>query len=236
MSASTSIPSPSPRSDLWGEAANPRDDVTLDLWESYLVAGLTTRSPPAIPVFEEPWQAQVLAMADSLVQAGRISAKDWAEALGAELARAEAAGAPDTSATYYEAALTALEHLTTAGTPITAEDLATRKAEWTRAYKATPHGQPVTLASAAERANRRKLTLSSWSKYLGGSGGLAPRKGWAGGPTHPKSLRRPHPLPRPARLSMWVGTRLHEGSDGFVSIRLSYGWRLQDLSRRQEML
>jgi len=103
---------------------------------------------PREPVFEEPWQAQVLAMADSLVQAGRISASDWADALGTELARAEAAGRPDTTATYYVAALAALENLATQATAITAEDLATRKAEWTRAYEATPHGQPVTLASA----------------------------------------------------------------------------------------
>ncbi|WP_438362956.1 nitrile hydratase accessory protein [Nioella halotolerans] len=105
---------------------------------------------PRDPVFEEPWQAQVLAMADSMVQAGRISASDWADALGAELARAEAAGQPDTTATYYAAALAALETLTTKATPITAEELAIRKADWTRAHERTPHGQPVRLARDAD--------------------------------------------------------------------------------------
>lgn len=107
---------------------------------------------PRDPVFEEPWQAQVLAMADSLVQAGLIGAGDWAEALGAELRAAQAAGRPDTTATYYEAALAALEGLMTRTTPITPEQLATRKAEWTRAFAATPHGQPVDLARGRGRS------------------------------------------------------------------------------------
>ncbi len=100
---------------------------------------------PRDPVFDEPWQAQVLAMADSFVQSGRIRATDWAETLGDELRRSEAAGKPDTTTTYYEAALAALERLTTAATPITGNDLAARKADWTRAYERTPHGQPVLL-------------------------------------------------------------------------------------------
>ena len=54
-------------------------------------------APPA-RWFEEPWQAQALALADSLVQAGRFSATDWAAALGTALGEAEARGAPDTSA------------------------------------------------------------------------------------------------------------------------------------------
>lgn len=101
---------------------------------------------PRDPVFDEPWQAQVLAMADTLVRTGRFSATTWAETLGAELAKAEAAGAPDTTQTYYEAALAALERLATTETPITRTDLARRKSEWTRAYERTPHGQPVVLA------------------------------------------------------------------------------------------
>ena len=47
------------------------------------------------PVFDEPWQAQALAMADSLVQEGTLSASDWAATLGAEIRSATNAGAPD---------------------------------------------------------------------------------------------------------------------------------------------
>lgn len=103
---------------------------------------------PRDPAFDEAWQAQTLAIADSMVRAGRFTANDWAETLGAELSAAEAAGKPDTTATYYDAALAALETLTTASTTITPADLATRKADWTRAYQRTPHGQPVDLARA----------------------------------------------------------------------------------------
>ena len=100
---------------------------------------------PRDPVFDEAWQAQVLAIADTMVQAGRFSATAWAETLGAELRAAEAAGQPDTTQTYYEAALVALERLTTRAMAITEDDLAARKADWTRAYERTPHGQPVLL-------------------------------------------------------------------------------------------
>ena len=37
------------------------------------------------PMFDEPWQAQVLGMADILITAGVISSDAWATALGAEL-------------------------------------------------------------------------------------------------------------------------------------------------------
>jgi nitrile hydratase accessory protein len=100
---------------------------------------------PRDPVFDEAWQAQVLAIADTMVQAGRFSATEWAETLGAGLRAAEAEGRPDTALTYYETALAALERLVTETTPITEADLVTRKADWTRAYDRTPHGQPVLL-------------------------------------------------------------------------------------------
>ncbi|WP_164744566.1 nitrile hydratase accessory protein [Nioella ostreopsis] len=105
---------------------------------------------PRDPVFDEAWQAQVLAIADTMVQAGRFTATDWAETLGAELRAAEAAGKPDTTGTYYEAALSALERLTTEATDITGADLSARKATWTRAYERTPHGQPVLLDSGRD--------------------------------------------------------------------------------------
>ena len=103
-------------------------------------------APPG-EVFDEAWQAQTLAMADSLVRAGHITATDWAEALGAELKAAERAGHPDTLDTYYTAALTALEKLS-AAIGISADDQSTRKSQWTRAYLNTPHGAPVHLTAA----------------------------------------------------------------------------------------
>jgi hypothetical protein len=61
------------------------------------------------------------------------------------LRRAEADGAPDTEATYYSAALEALEMLSEAETGISAADLADRKHAWEEAYHRTPHGKPVVL-------------------------------------------------------------------------------------------
>jgi hypothetical protein len=47
------------------------------------------------PTFDEPWQAQVLGMADTPVTAGVISADAWARTLGAELVKRSASGAED---------------------------------------------------------------------------------------------------------------------------------------------
>jgi nitrile hydratase accessory protein len=105
------------------------------------------------PAFAEPWQAEVLALAFALTEQGVFSAAEWSEALGAELRRAEAAGAPED--TYYAAALTALEQLTGAA-GISEDTLAARVEAWRQAYLRTPHGQPVVLAAAADIRGRDK--------------------------------------------------------------------------------
>jgi nitrile hydratase accessory protein len=102
------------------------------------------------PTFAEPWQAQVLGLAFALAENGVFSAAEWSEALGAELRRAEAAGAPDDHGTYYAAALAALERLVAARGGITVAALSRRTAEWRRAYLQTPHGQPVELAAGGQ--------------------------------------------------------------------------------------
>ncbi|MEF2552542.1 nitrile hydratase accessory protein [Aurantimonas sp. A2-1-M11] len=101
-------------------------------------------APPG-RVFDEPWQAQALALADALVQQGRFSALDWAEALGAELSKAEAQGGPDTMETYYLAVLVSLERLCETRAGISGTDRARRRSEWEAAYRRTPHGEPVEL-------------------------------------------------------------------------------------------
>ena len=92
------------------------------------------------PVFEEAWQAQALAMADTLVKAGAFSAGEWAAALG-EAVRAE----DDTTAGYYRAVLRALEGLLDGGGAVPAPELEARRDAWARAYETTPHGEPVEL-------------------------------------------------------------------------------------------
>ena len=97
------------------------------------------------PVFDEPWHAQVLAIADAMVRAGHFSASDWAEALGAARSAAEKRDDPDTVETYYMCAVEALEGLVAGRTAITGGALSDRKKAWARAYLATPHGKPVKL-------------------------------------------------------------------------------------------
>lgn len=101
-------------------------------------------APPA-PAFDEAWQAQALAMADAMVKAGHFSATEWAEALGAELAAAEARGEADTLQTYYQAVLRALEALTASRAGISRTEQDQRRADWEAAYLRTPHGKPVVL-------------------------------------------------------------------------------------------
>lgn len=99
------------------------------------------------PVFDEGWQAQVLAMAFNLVEQGQFTATEWSEALGAELVKARQRGDADNSATYYQAVLTALEGLLHERAALTNELLDQRTEAWRSAYLHTPHGQPVKLKS-----------------------------------------------------------------------------------------
>src|SRR5690606_18477420 len=78
-----------------------------------ILSGPEAPPPSAGPTFDEPWQAQLLALADTLTRGGAFTPTAWSDALGAALRRAAAEGAPDTVATYYEAVLEALEGLLT---------------------------------------------------------------------------------------------------------------------------
>ena len=100
---------------------------------------------PPKPVVDEPWQAQGLALADTMVKAGRFTAVEWAEALGTALKEAETPGAPETLDTYYTAVISALERLCEAHVGISGADRSLRRSAWEAAYLRTPHGRPVEL-------------------------------------------------------------------------------------------
>ena len=100
------------------------------------------------PTFDEAWQAQSLAIADTLVDAGVVTATRWAEALGSELKSAARAGAADDADTYYLAVLGAVEKLLRQIEIIGREELDARVDAWRQAYLSTPHGQPVELQAA----------------------------------------------------------------------------------------
>ena len=95
--------------------------------------------------FDEPWQAEALALSMALVQAGRFSSAEWAASLGAAIKRAQAAGDRDDGSSYYNHVLNALEQLVLEKSLATPDALAARKEAWRAAYARTPHGQPVLL-------------------------------------------------------------------------------------------
>lgn len=97
------------------------------------------------PAFEEAWQAEVLAIADTLVQNGMFSASEWSDALGEALETAAADGAADNQETYYRCALQALETLVASNSEIDRQAMAGKREDWEQAYLSTPHGQPVNL-------------------------------------------------------------------------------------------
>ena len=100
---------------------------------------------PDGPLFNEPWEAQALAIAYRLIEEGRITREDWANALGAAIKAAQAEGDPDEGGTYYHHVLAAIESLTVEKGLTDSSELADRKQAWTEAYLSTPHGQPVEL-------------------------------------------------------------------------------------------
>ncbi|HUL99635.1 MAG TPA: nitrile hydratase accessory protein [Mycobacterium sp.] len=100
--------------------------------------------PEPLP-FDEPWQAEALALSMALVQAGRFSSDEWAVSLGAAIKRAQAAGDRDDGSSYYNHVLNALEQLVLEKSLATAGVLTARKEALRAAYARTPHGQPVLL-------------------------------------------------------------------------------------------
>jgi nitrile hydratase accessory protein len=102
-----------------------------------------TSSAPESPPFDEPWQAQVFAMAVSLNQRALFSWSEWTKALGAEIAA-------DPDGPYFQAWLRALEKISIAKGVASGGELHDLAEAWRAAAEATPHGRPIVL-----RARRR---------------------------------------------------------------------------------
>ena len=100
------------------------------------------------PVFREPWEAQVFALAVTLSEAGLFTWDEWAQTLGAEIKAAQAAGDPDLGDTYYTHWQRALERLVAEKGAVDDAAIGERSDQWRRAYLNTPHGQPIELKAA----------------------------------------------------------------------------------------
>jgi nitrile hydratase accessory protein len=101
------------------------------------------------PVFGEPWQAQAFALAVRLSAQGHFTWKEWAAALADELKAAANRGKPDDGSHYYHHWLAALERLVATKRLSDPTAMLARKEAWAEAYRRTPHGKPVELASGS---------------------------------------------------------------------------------------
>ncbi len=92
--------------------------------------------------FKQPWQAHAFAIAVKLHEQGLFTWSEWAETLSNYI---KEAGPDDDVENYYHHWMAALETIVDAKKAASYEELATRKGQWDRAAKATPHGHPILL-------------------------------------------------------------------------------------------
>ena len=95
--------------------------------------------------FDEPWQAEALAIVDILIKQGLFSATTWSATLGVVLSAADGHGEQDNLDTYYRSVILALEKLIAKHSDIDNDAMSAKRKEWEDAYRSTPHGHPVTL-------------------------------------------------------------------------------------------
>ncbi len=105
------------------------------------------------PIFNEAWEAQAFAMVVALHEAGLFAWSEWTEALSREIAAASRSSDRNPGNSYYRHWLAALESLVVEKGGASRTALASRKAAWARAAKATPHGEPILLANDPERSS-----------------------------------------------------------------------------------
>ncbi len=98
------------------------------------------------PVFAEPWEAEVFAMAVMLHERGVFAWPEFAARLGAALV-----GDPTGATQYYEHWLQALEAMVIDHGLTDGPSLDERTDAWLAAAEATPHGRPILLFGTRER-------------------------------------------------------------------------------------
>ena len=106
---------------------------------------VTVSTSGVVPMIDRLREDCPVALAVSLHQRGLFSWPEWAAALAAQIATAQAAGDNDLGDTYYRHWLSALEALVAAKGAARADELARCARAWDHAAERTPHGQPITL-------------------------------------------------------------------------------------------
>lgn len=92
------------------------------------------------PIFKEPWEARVFALAVALNEGGHLDWNEWAQSLGAERNRDR------DDDDYYQDWLNALEQLLVDNCVVSTHEIAARVEEWQKVLRETPHGKPLVLA------------------------------------------------------------------------------------------
>ncbi len=105
------------------------------------------------PVFREPWEAQVFAMAVTLHQEGLFTWSEWAQTLAGQIASAHGEADADHGDTYYRHWLTALETILVHKGVSSADELERYTQAWHHAARHTPHGQPIELRTEDGKAD-----------------------------------------------------------------------------------
>ncbi|MEM6463823.1 MAG: nitrile hydratase accessory protein [Pseudomonadota bacterium] len=98
--------------------------------------------------FSEPWQAQAFALVVALHERAVFSWDEWAASLSTELKQP---GVSDDGSDYYECWLRALETLLIRKGIAGRGDVEAFAAAWSRAARATPHGEPIILENDPQR-------------------------------------------------------------------------------------
>ena len=108
-----------------------------------------TEIPAAIndgaAVFREPWEAQAFAIVLMLHERGIFTWQEWADALAAQIARAQRDCDPDRGDTYYEHWLHALESLVADKGISSKAELDRYRNALDHAADRTPHGHQIAL-------------------------------------------------------------------------------------------
>jgi nitrile hydratase accessory protein len=99
--------------------------------------------------FTDPWQAEALALSIALQESGLVSPAEWSDTLGEEIEKARAGGDPADGTTYYKHLVAALERLLAEKGLLSPAAIDQRRRDWEQAYRRTPHGRPVVLATDA---------------------------------------------------------------------------------------
>ena len=102
------------------------------------------------PIFNEPWEAHVFALAVRLSESGCFPWSEWAAALGQEIRVGQERGDPDLGDSYYHHWLNTLERICAEKGLLSRADMRRRQEQWRRAYLQTPHGQPIELSAAGD--------------------------------------------------------------------------------------